>query len=162
MLHYNITQILRNLCLFCFCQLPDDLQQRLRGHLSKEQQLSLEGPPADSTRMIKVPMATFPPCAMVYSVNTPPPPPNIDTVPLSLIAQVLAQPEAKHRPQRLVICTKCKTGYGIRDKGLQVNLDTNGFRPAVANMQTSPPTITPHFPPGVHRPRMNSVETEIM
>ena len=115
--------------------------------------MSLEGPPDNGTKMIKVPMATFPPTAMVYSINKPnsPPPPKIDTVPMSLIARVLTQPESKHRPQRLVICKQCKTGWGIRDAGQQCHLDSGLGRPVLANMHTSPPTITPHYPPGVHR-----------
>ena len=131
------------------------------------------------TKMIRVPMPTFPPTAMVFSVNrnsqelpssqTQQGQTNKctgDNVPMNLITQVLAPGEAKRKPRKYMVCNRCKVGYSLMDQGVQTiqssYVDANGFpRTAVANMRTNPPTITPHYP-GVHRPRTNSSGSDMM
>ena len=134
------------------------------------------------TKTIRVPMPTFPPTAMVYSVNRNSPEVHStpaqttqssngtkctsDNVPMNLITQVLAPGEAKRKPRKYRVCNRCKVGYTLVDQAVQTiqssYVDANGFpRTAVANMRTNPPTITPHYP-GVHRPRTNSSGSDIM
>lgn len=85
-----------------------------------------------------------------------------DKVPMDLIAKVLQPSESSERKHRhkFYMCNKCKAGFSLVDKGIQTiqssYVDANGFpRTAVANFNTNPPTIVPHYP-GVHRPRNNS------
>ena len=107
------------------------------------------------TRTIRVPMPTFPPTAMVYSVNKIPAaeetraPTQDRTVPTSLIAKVLAQPDKKTRP-RNYICCQCIRDVVFHDKDIQVNLlqEYNNGYGSFGGLR-------------VHRPRLNSTETEI-
>ena len=82
----------------------------------------------ETTKFIQVPMQTFPPTAMVYTV------PKIDkhedngkqntandTVPMTLIAEALTQPEVKRSPQRVFICVKCLEDYSFSHKQTQTN-----------------------------------------
>lgn len=109
-------------------QLPIDLQDRVKCHLTSEQILNMENnTPAETTKLIHVPMQTFPPTAMVYSV----PKQNKDNlqeqsheqtgVPSGIMAKVLAQPEMKRRPQRTYFCVKCKEDYYFAHKETQTN-----------------------------------------
>ncbi len=90
--------------------------------------------------MIHVPMPTFPPTAMVYSVNQPmptkepaePPREKNDTVPTNIIAKVLAQPKTKRKPRHLYICDKCNADYMFQEESTQTmvmmsNLDDLPF-----------------------------------
>lgn len=79
----------------------------------------------ETTKLIHVPMQTFPPTAMVYSV---PKQKDASTgtneqqnVPTSLIAKVLTQPEMKRRPQRTYFCVKCREDYYFAHKETQTN-----------------------------------------
>ena len=163
-------------------QLPMDLQERVKSHMTREQIINMEDAENDPTptKMIRVPMPTFPPTAMVYSVNKVPPPNvhnsngdnqsgnRLDSVPTSLIAKVLTQGEPFRKPRRVYICSKCTKDYGIDHKSTQTSMtysDANGYH------GVSPPrgAVWPAhgqyhgnvLPPGVHRPRLNSTETEI-
>lgn len=154
--------------------LPLDLQERVKSHMTREQIMALEDAsnlPPPETKMIRVPMPTFPPTAMVYSVNKVPPPPpplspsdnKLETVPTSLIAKVLAQPDPPRKPRRVFICNKCKTDVMLHDQEVQTSIshppiDTNGYNGGgVGGMRTHQCAIHP----GVHRSRLNSTETEI-
>ena len=82
----------------------------------------------DTTKFIQVPIQTFPPTAMVYTV------PKIDrqvdvidkttendVVPMTLIAKALTQPAVKRSPQRVFICVKCLEDYSFSNKQTQTN-----------------------------------------
>jgi len=151
--------------------LPLDLQDRVRSQLSGKQLCALEEAPNNNShptdqRMIRVPMPTFPPTAMVYSlpkqvVSVDPTP---DTVPMTVIAHALAQPEASQRPRRIYVCQKCHCDFIVMHKETQTVMtygrDSNGhhghgIRSGHHNMGQAYPG------PGVHRPRTSSTETEI-
>lgn len=57
--------------LIFFCQLPADLQRRVQVRLDneKQQRNNAANTKAPEMRVIKVPIPTFPPTAMVYSLN---------------------------------------------------------------------------------------------
>ncbi len=121
-------------------------------------------------------MPTFPPTAMVYSVNKVPPQSNnpetsgkVNNVSTSLIAQVLSHPEPTSKPRRIFICKLCAKDFVFTHQSTQTNFsynqDTNGYSGGLSQM-TAARTNHPHYhghimPPGVHRPRLNSTETEI-
>ena len=157
-------------------QLPLDLQQRVKSHFTRQQLEELEeeihqAPP--SPKMIRVPMPTFPPTAMVYSIEKPmevahnaePPPEKTNTVPTSLIAKVLLQPETNRKPRRIYICDKCQTDYMFMDQGTQTNYmacsDNNSFHRSLTGQRYPQSAIL--IQPTVHagRTRLNSTETEI-
>ena len=131
-----------------------------------------DGPPNEQTvetKMIRVPMPTFPPTAMVYSINkvnqtngaTEPRTDTVPTVPTTLIAKVLTQAEAKVKPRRIYICHKCHSDVIVMHKETQTSLtysDVNGLHGQ--GIRTTH-HIAGHTYPGVHRPRLNSTETEI-
>lgn len=162
--------------LIIYFQLPLDLQERVKSHLTREQVITLEDASthAPETKMIRVPMPTFPPTAMVYSVNKVAPvhataistpvdnkSNKVDTVPMTLIAKVLTQPEAQHKPQRIYICVKCKNDITFMDKEIQTSItygtnEVNGVH-GTGTFRTHHGTMYPM----VHRPRLNSTETEI-
>ena len=82
---------------------------------------------SEPTKLIHVPMQTFPPTAMVYSV----PKQNRDLmefphepsgVPTGVMAKVLAQPDNKRRQPRTYFCVKCKEDYYFAHKETQTNL----------------------------------------
>ena len=145
----------------------------MKSHMTREQIIDLEDASNQApveTKMIRVPMPTFPPTAMVYSVNKVPPPPppapiddsKLETVPTTLIAKVLSQPDSRRKPRRIYICNKCKVDVMTYDKEVQTCMaqvkDTNGFnRAGVASSRTHHCAVHP----GVHRSRLNSTETEI-
>ena len=157
-------------------QLPVDLQERVKPHLSRDQLIDIEdGEQPPETKMIRVPMPTFPPTAMVYSINKVVPnnnqgnapgglPNNTprDLVPSSLIAKVLTPTQVPRKPRRIYVCTNCRTDTSVSDVSVQTviiySTETNGFH------GNHPTRTTTHFGvphPGVHRPRLNSTETEI-
>ncbi len=166
-------------------QLPVDLQERVKSHMSQNEIITMENAcnasmPAETTKMIRVPMPTFPPTAMVYSVNnkmtngvnsigeTPPTPPP-QTVPTDLIARVLTPPTSKRRSSRIFICSRCHKDYMFEDKQVQTVISGRGssetFRTVTPSMNNptgfSSATLV-H--PSVHsqRSRTNSsTETEI-
>lgn len=143
-----------------FSQLPIEFQERVKKHMTQEQRLNCEeAPPSnDTTKLIRVPMPTFPPTAMVYSINNHPKGDNQDktdetndTVPMNLITKVLTPNEPKHKPRRVYLCVKCNDDVTYHDKEVQVNIS----RDVVSNYSNT----------RVHRPhgrmRLNSTETDI-
>ncbi|ESO93525.1 hypothetical protein LOTGIDRAFT_232600 [Lottia gigantea] len=143
--------------------LPVDLQDRVKKHLSSEQKINMENSSAKEkeSKLIRVPIATFPPTAMVYSVNNHQNKNDVEngldkpvygeTVPMTLIAKVLTQPEPKYKSQRTYICWKCKHDVVKNDKEIQVNM---------VNYKDSESSRS-RRPSGVHRARLDSTETEI-
>ena len=150
-----------------FFQLPIDLQERLKCHLTRDQVIALEdSPPGENgenapaeQRMIRVPMPTFPPTAMVYSVpkqEAPPPVRAPATVPTTLIARVLTQPTVKHKPRKIYFCNRCHTDTVLISKETQTTLshsDTNGYSDHRNGNKGKYPQV--------HRPRLMSTESEV-
>ena len=114
--------------------------------------------------MIRVPMPTFPPTAMLYSVPRVIAPlemqqTKVDTVPTTLIAQVLSKAESKRQPRRFYICNECRRDFMCIDRETQtVNMNRDSFR-----MKSQRSSINGHSvsSTGMHQPRANSVETQI-
>ena len=108
-------------------QLPVPLQERVKCHMTTEEVINTDNNQGkETTKLIQVPMQTFPPTAMVYSV------PKVDkneenkkknneheNVPVTLIAKVLSQPELKRTPQRVFVCVKCLEDYSFSHKQTQ-------------------------------------------
>lgn len=158
--------------------LPLDLQQRLKSQFTDEQLKQLEDvdtePAPTLHRMIHVPMPTFPPTAMVYSVNRPipvvessaPKQEKNSTVPTNIIAKVLAQPKTKRKLRHVYICDKCGMDCMFQDESTQTTLvmcnsDEKSFHKQSSG-QKFPQTailIQPHVHTG--RSRTNSTETQI-
>ncbi|WAR19601.1 TJAP1-like protein [Mya arenaria] len=106
--------------------LPIDLQERVKSHMTSEQIINMENGSPEMTKLIHVPMQTFPPTAMVYSVpkqvkDAPAKSTDTQNVPTSLMAKVLTQPEIKRRRQRTYFCVKCKEDYVYAHKETQTN-----------------------------------------
>jgi len=124
--------------------------------------------------MIHVPMPTFPPTAMVYSINEPVTvvesstmkEEKLSTVPTKIIAKVLAQPKTKRKLRHIYICEKCGTDCMFQDESTQTSLmmcsmDDRSFHKQCSG-QKYPQTailIQPHVHSG--RSRTNSTETQI-
>ncbi|KAK2182280.1 hypothetical protein NP493_359g10020 [Ridgeia piscesae] len=146
--------------------LPLDLQERVKAHLTPDEVICMEeaSTPPPETKMIRVPMPTFPPTAMLYSVprSIVPPEPKqtkVDTVPTTLIAQVLSKPETKQRPRRFYICNECKRGFMCMDRDTQTgntNCDSYSMKSRLSNINGHSVNNT-----GMHQSRQNSVETQI-
>ncbi|KAK7103946.1 hypothetical protein V1264_018735 [Littorina saxatilis] len=109
--------------------LPVDLQERVRKHMTREQQMLSQK--AEEERLVRVPIPTFPPTAMVFSVdprhngNAGAPSNTMDlkdTVPMSLIARVLTQGPSKRNTMRTFMCVNCRRDVLVADKGTQANL----------------------------------------
>ena len=92
--------------------------------MTSEQIINMDNGNQETSKLIHVPMQTFPPTAMVYSVpkqkNANGTSENQD-VPTSLIAKVLTQPDMKRRPQRTYFCVKCREDYHFAHKETQTN-----------------------------------------
>jgi tight junction protein 4 (peripheral) len=112
--------------------LPVDLQERVKQHMTREQLIAAENGSSvqqEEQKLIHVPIATFPPTAMVFSLNQ-----NINKqpeqqtqselgfVPMSLIARVLTQSESRRVYPRMFLCMMCKRDVFHEDKGCQVDL----------------------------------------
>ena len=89
--------------------------------------MSCEEAPPTEQKIIRVPMPTFPPTAMVYSMNNTN---NLnekngkeadDTVPMEIITKVLTQPESSRKHHRTYICVNCKHDVTYHDREVQVN-----------------------------------------
>lgn len=103
--------------------------------MTREQLLAAEngsvGQPEEQ-KLIRVPIATFPPTAMVFSLNQninrqpeqqqQPPQSDLGFVPMSLIARVLMQTESRRIHPRMFLCMMCKRDVFHEDKGCQVDL----------------------------------------
>lgn len=139
--------------------LPIEFQERVKKHMTQEQRMNCEDAPQsnESAKLIRVPMPTFPPTAMVYSINNLTKGENDkengtnDTVPMNLITKVLMPSEPKRKPRRVYLCVKCNDDVTYHDKEVQVNIS----RESVSNQNNS----RVHRPHG--RSRTNSTETDI-
>ncbi|KAH3857309.1 hypothetical protein DPMN_099915 [Dreissena polymorpha] len=103
-------------------QLPIDLQERIKTQMTSEQLMNLRNAKPETPKLIHIPMQTFPPTAMVYSVPNPAPKDHEQDplmVPVSLIAKVLAPPEMRQRQLRTYFCVKCKEDYPYANKETQ-------------------------------------------
>lgn len=132
----------------------------MKGHLTSEQIITMENGAEEPTKLIHVPMQTFPPTAMVYSVpkknkEIPELLPEPNGVPSLVMAKVLAQPDMKGRPQRTYFCVKCKEDYFYAHKETQTNSlgDTDKSQKAairvhrkVRNQLSSSSTEAEHSP----------------
>ncbi|CAG2196924.1 uncharacterized protein LOC143069771 isoform X1 [Mytilus galloprovincialis] len=137
--------------------LPIEFQERVKKHMTQEQRLNCEEAPKsdESTQLIRVPMPTFPPTAMVYSINNPTKDEKKEEtngqVPMNLITKVLTPNKPRRKPRRVYLCVKCNDDVTFYDKEVQVNMS----RDSVSNHSNS----------RVHRPharvRTNSAETDI-
>ena len=108
-------------------QLPVSLQDRVKSHMTTEEAIHIDNSHAKETaKLIQVPIQTFPPTAMVYTV------PKTDkedfiskknkeneNVPMTLIAKVLSKPELKRSQQKIYVCVKCLEDYSFSDKQTQ-------------------------------------------
>ncbi|GAB1609692.1 tight junction-associated protein 1-like [Argonauta hians] len=112
--------------------LPIDLQERLKCHMTQEELINMEEPPVTKeSKLIRIPMQTFPPTAMVYSINNSNDDQtndkqnsNTETVPMSLIAQVLSHPETTTRkPRRTYICFQCRRNVVLVDREVQISVN---------------------------------------
>ncbi|XP_021342061.1 tight junction-associated protein 1-like isoform X2 [Mizuhopecten yessoensis] len=146
--------------------LPMDLQERVKSHMTREEIINCEDAPPNNelTKLIRVPMQTFPPTAMVYSINNSSQKSNkdantnsTDSVPMNLIAKVLTQPESRRKPRRMYICIQCKLDVVVHDKEVQVCMgrEINGSNGGTG----SSGSLRVHKPSG--RIRTSSTETEI-
>lgn len=163
------------LCL----QLPIDLQERLYSQSDQQQLESALTGDACNIRnvgekcIIRVPMATFPPTAMVYSTSRSMPPlPNPDnaekSVPLTLIAKALTPPFTC-RPRRLFVCHRCKADIMLEDKSVQVSFDSYSPSLAHSHVLTSSRLqfLSQHLASNsnqlakVHRGRFNSIGSDV-
>lgn len=125
---------------------PSDLQERLRQMMPKDQLLAAENAslnPPEENRIVRIPIATFPPTAMVYSLQEKPRQSDIEKggaktetesansglISTSLIAKALNQ----HKPPRVVpqvfMCVSCRRDTELKDTDCQVDLLTRGTRP---------------------------------
>ncbi|GFO27474.1 tight junction-associated protein 1 [Plakobranchus ocellatus] len=129
--------------------LPLDLQERVRQHMSRDQLLAAESAiqenhsgDSNSRKLIRVPIATFPPTAMVFSLNQNSNKQSnlpttqqqlhhsqsLDTdihkgyVPMSIIARVLSQKRKRNIFPRMYLCMNCKKDVFHLDEGCQVDL----------------------------------------
>lgn len=112
--------------------LPLDLQNRVKKHMTQEEIITCENAEQnEETNIIRVPMATFPPTAMVYSLNN-----KLNqtenkesndayNVPLDLIAKVLSPPERRRKFPKTYRCVKCKSDLLVHDKEIQVCMVNN-------------------------------------
>lgn len=168
-------------------QLPPDLQQRVKLHLSQRQLMDLDESmqlcpqqqqQQQLTKIIRVPMATFPPTAIVYSVNqtndAADATDNSDgVIPATVMARVLTKPDnGIHRSGRVVICRRCLTENSVAEAGTQTYCGSkvkSGFNSSHDNGVSSVEDSSrnhilmhcnePH--PKVHRQRYNSNESQI-
>lgn len=131
------TQKKKKMCDFVvfFSQLPVELQERVRKHLTTEEQQQAQKAEEDQ-RLVRVPIPTFPPTAMVFSVDprhgagagaagpnsSGGSDPARETVPMSVIAKVLTQGPARVHHARSYLCVHCLRDTVVADKSTQANL----------------------------------------
>ena len=97
---------------------------------------------------MRIPIATFPPTAMVYSLQhkvvseAKEVPSKTDMnsgfIPTSLIAKALNQPRPQRTVPHIFICSSCRQDVEIKDKDCQVDFLVRGMRPV--EVATLPPT----------------------
>lgn len=117
--------------------LPIELQERVKKHMTREEVIQLEDAPVSSEppKPVLVPMATFPPTAMVYSMNkvmNKTENPNTrngasDTVPMDVITRALSHPDPVKRSRRTFICLQCRRDVGCNNKETQVNMSRETY-----------------------------------
>ena len=133
-----------------------------------------------NNRTIRVPMPTFPPTAMVYTLNSEAEndakhttcQTQIKSVPTSLIAQVLCPPESTRKPSRFYICSGCNKELRVREMSTQTLqtacLDNSAYlKAAVVCMKATGTAESQLNQPGVHthtktpKSRLNSFSSDI-
>ncbi|KAK3922490.1 Tight junction-associated protein 1 [Frankliniella fusca] len=131
-----------------FEQLPTELQQKVRTYMTSKRRPSESGcPPAKvERRTIKVPIPTFPPTAMVYSVNKAPSEkdmsdeerevgegkPPVDIVSAAILAKIL---EERERERHLIKhCSSCSCSSLLK---VDANTQTDSFSHS-SNSPSSP------------------------
>lgn len=131
-----------------FEQLPTELQQKVRTYMTSKRRPSESNclPAKVERRTIKVPIPTFPPTAMVYSVNKAPSEkdmsdeerevgegkPPVDIVSAAILAKIL---EERERERHLTKhCTTCSCSSLMR---VDANTQTDSYEP-ISNSPNSP------------------------
>lgn len=120
--------------------LPIDLQQKVKHHLNqKRKDLGMHPTSAPDIRTIRVPIPTFPPTAMVYSVNAKvvqngdaqdaaTSPKTNDIVSAAIMAKVLEERAKEHHAKKHARCL-CKVRHkrelALTDKETQTQSNTN-------------------------------------
>lgn len=164
-------------------QLPPDLQQRVKSHLSQKQLIDLDESiqlcpqqQQQLTKIIRVPMATFPPTAIVYSVNqtndaTDAMDSSDGVIPATVMARVLIKPDnGIHRSGRIVICQRCLAENSVAEAGTQTSSWSSvksSFNSSHENggssiEDSSPNHVLMHCNephPKVHRQQFNTTES---
>lgn len=113
--------------------LPVELQERVRKHMTHEEQMLAQK--AEEDRLVRVPIPTFPPTAMVFSLDPRHGSGNgmllnsgmvsdisKETVPMAVIAKVLTQGPARQKHMRSYLCVNCLKDTVVTDKATQANL----------------------------------------
>ena len=123
-------------------------------------------------KIIRVPMSTFPPTAIVYSVNKTEPTEaaDDDNIPVSVMARVLAKPETdpSHKSGRVVICRRCLVDRTIAECFTQTD-DIAVDSPSLCRQNHTLNNITAvrngsksiTCQPSITMPILQSVETQI-
>ena len=161
---YNVTGPDTDVSISCCSspQLPLDLQERVKAQLSPDEVICMEeAANQNEAKMIRVPMPTFPPTAMLYSVPRVIVPPEtsskVDTVPTTLIARVLAKPESKRRPRVFYVCNECRRDFMCVHRETQTgSANRDSF-----SVKNRPPCINGHSVSNTDMHHANSVETQI-
>ena len=120
-----------------FLQLPLDLQERLKQLMPRDQFIAAENAAntKEESKMVRIPIATFPPTAMVYSLQQKLPESKdkgqsaSGLIPTSLIAKALTHPKPQTLIPRMYLCQTCRKDFVYRDSGCQVDLLSRGSRP---------------------------------
>ncbi|KAG1708462.1 Brain-enriched guanylate kinase-associated protein [Nymphon striatum] len=138
--------VLKDLVLSSFFQLPSDFQSKVKDHISVNDRKggrTVNNVPHEP-KVIRVPIPTFPPTAMVYSVNghdesesnnipKKPVQPHPDVVSAAIMAKVLEE-RAKERNSKgsVYVCKYCRnqrkrnSSSDYCDKGTQTDWWSNG------------------------------------
>jgi len=147
--------------LISVIQLPLTLQERVKGQLTRRELMELEDDSgdlsADSTKPVNIPIPTFPPTAAVCAVPQAPLSTNgsllrrVNTVPMSLLAQVLLPPEDERSPRQqrqrgdVYVCSVC------RRCDAAVDCSSSSSQPAVLEVSNEEHSLQTN--PGVHHAR---------
>ena len=105
--------------------------------MTREEIIKLEDAPdsAEPPKPVHVPMATFPPTAMVYSMNKVVNKMETasmrngadDRVPMDIITKALSHPDPVKRSRRTFICLKCRHDVVCNNKETQVNMSRETY-----------------------------------
>jgi len=125
----------------------------------------------DAPKIIRVPMATYPPTAIVYSVSRTQQPDRVgpDTIPSAIIARVLAKPDSraggKRAGARVIICGRCMAEESLVDRGIQTDVigssrkDCSSPVNGETDVLLSEGSKSMTFEPRVHRSQYSSSES---